>query len=199
MFLDALVCALSARGHQILAASGDPEDAVELVLLHRPDLCVLDVGFAGRSGLDAVADIRRADSDTSILLLTGAATDAVWLAYDNFAVDGVVNKVCDISVLEAAINRITAGDRIVEGFRRRAAPRHTFPRAGALTRREQQVLELLVKGASTETIATEMGVSGNTVRTHVQNVLHKLGVNGRGKAAQVAVERALVGLESAAS
>jgi DNA-binding CsgD family transcriptional regulator len=62
-----------------------------------------------------------------------------------------------------------------------------------LTVRELEVLHLIVQGASTSVMAVNLGVSGNTIRTHVQSVLRKLDVHGRGKAARVAVDMGLVG------
>ena len=192
MFLEALRSALTFLGHEIVAVSQDAEQVVELVSRYQPDVCVLDVAFPASSGLEAAETIRLQEPGVNLLLLTGSATPAVWEAYDSFVVDGIVNKTCDIEVLDTAIRQVEKGERAVEGWTRepsRLHPAHT--QLGRLTDRERQVLDFLVQGASTTKIATELGVSANTVRTHVQNVLHKLGVHGRGKAARLAVDSAL--------
>lgn len=198
MFLDALTSALARRGHEILAVSQDPERLVDMVAEHQPDVCVLDVAFTGSSGIDAAAALRRREPAAAILLLTGTITEAVWQAYEAMIVDGIVNKACDIDVLQAAISRIGKRERVVEGWTR--LPARARPAAQrqleSLTNREREVLEFLVGGASTETIALQLGVSSNTVRTHVQNVLHKLGVHGRGKAAMLAAHSTPVDLAS---
>jgi DNA-binding NarL/FixJ family response regulator len=188
MFLEALVTALTRLGQEIDAVSQQPDQVVDLVVQHQPEVCVLDVMFAGFSGLDAAARIRDRAPEVKVLLLTGAATDEVWRAYDGRVVDGVVNKVCDIDVLQSSINRVADGERVVEGWSRQPALESApdWP-AETLSEREQQVLDLLVQGATTEMIAVDLGVSTNTVRTHVQNLLRKLGVHGRAKAVSMAV------------
>lgn len=193
MFLEALTTALTRLGREIEAVSQDADHVVDLVVEHQPEVCVLDVSFAGSSGLDAAVKIRGRAPAVKVLLLTGAATEEVWGAYDSRVVDGVVNKVCDIDLLQTSISRVARGERVVEGWLREGV-RHqqNTPQREGLTDRERQVLELLVEGATTQTIAKELDISGNTVRTHVQNLLHKLGVHGRVKAANMAVARRLL-------
>lgn len=194
MFLNALMTVLRGMGREIQAVSQDADQVVDLVVQYQPEVCVLDVKLPGRSGIDAAAQIRDRAPDVKLLLLTGAATEAVWNAYDCRVVDGVVNKVCAIEVLQTSISRVARGERVVEGWLR--PPEPTEPtdarHGGPLTDRERQVLELLADGASTQRIADELDVSGNTVRTHVQHLLRKLGVHHRGKAVSQAVEMELL-------
>jgi DNA-binding NarL/FixJ family response regulator len=194
MFLEALMTALTRLGRDIQAISQHAEQVVDLVVEHQPEVCLLDVMLAAGSGLDAAAGIRDRAPAVKVLLLTGAATDEVWQAYDRRVVDGVVNKVCDIDVLQDSISRVASGERVVEGWDPRTPPHSsTAPdRALALTEREHQVLELLVDGATTQRIGYALGISGNTVRTHVQNVLRKLGVHDRSKATRLALAWRLV-------
>jgi DNA-binding NarL/FixJ family response regulator len=194
MFLDALATALRLRGHDVTATTQDPAVALEIVGREHPDVLVLDVEFTEASGVDTATTVRQTDSGTAILLLTGAAADDVWSAFDDQRVDGVVNKLCSIDTIDAAISRVQAGERVVEGWRRHRVPPSRSDRLVAtLTVRELEVLHLIVQGASTSVMAVNLGVSGNTIRTHVQSVLRKLDVHGRGKAARVAVDMGLVG------
>jgi two-component system, NarL family, nitrate/nitrite response regulator NarL len=194
MFLDALAMVLRSRGHDVTAATQDPAVAMEIVAREHPDVLVLDVEFAEASGVDTAATVRQADSGTAILLLAAAAHDDVWSAFDDHLVDGVVNKLCSYETIDAAIRRVQAGDRVVEGWRRHRVPPSRSDRLLAtLTDREREVLHFIVEGASTSVMATDLGVSENTIRTHVQNVLHKLGVHARGKAARVALDMGIVG------
>lgn len=196
MFVDTLVWALTTLGHEVVAATDDPDQLASLVAASDPDACVLDVNFDGRSGLDCALVIRAANPEQAILLLTAAATGEVWRAYDDGLVNGLVNKVCDIAVLNDAIQRVGRHQRVVEGFTRPQVRRCPDP-PGGLTPREQDVLSLLIGGASTEQMVHELGISANTVRSHVQNLLHKLGANGRRQAVHLAVERELVDLRTA--
>jgi DNA-binding NarL/FixJ family response regulator len=199
MFLDALALALTIRGHDIVAICRSQQEAVDQVISHAPDVCVLDAILSDGSGLDAATALRRAGTRTRTVMLTGAVTPAVWQAYDERLLDAMVNKTCDIGVLEKAIGDAVQGRRSAVGWSRPAVlHQRTSGEAAELTDRERQVLDYLVFGASTQTIADELGITGNTVRTHVQKVLQKLGVHGRGKAARVAVELSLCTVSAAA-
>jgi DNA-binding NarL/FixJ family response regulator len=195
MFLDALASVLRSRGHDVTATTQDLSVAVEIVGREHPDVLMLDVWFSAGSGVETAAAVRRSNPSTAILLLTAAADEQVWSAFDNHLIDGVVNKVCGIETIDGAIRRVQQGDRVVEGWRRHRVVQQTPSQklAAALTTREHEVLDLMVHGGSTTAMAATLGVSEHTVRTHVQNVLRKLGVHGRGKAARVAIDMGIVG------
>lgn len=203
MFLEALMTALTGLGEEIDAVSQDADRVVDLVVTYRPEVCVLDVKFTATSeleGLNAAALIRDRAPEVKVLLLTGAAGDEVWSAYDDRVVDGVVNKLCDIDVVQTSIGRVARGERVVEGWPGcpPERPAEGWERRWGyepLSERERQVLQLLAEGAGTHRIAHTLGVSANTVRTHVQNVLHKLGVHDRSKAVRVALSRGLLDRE----
>jgi DNA-binding NarL/FixJ family response regulator len=192
MFLDALTTGLERRGHDVVGSSNHLDGLVELVERWDPDLCVLDVDFDGRSVIGVAAVIRNRKPDVSIVLLSGTATQETWLAFESGVVDGVVNKVCDLSVLNRTLERVRAGERVVERFARPARPRRSTCEATRLSGRERAVMSLLVRGASTPQMAEELGVSTHTVRTHVQSLMRKLGVNSRTKAASKGVALGLV-------
>ena len=183
MFLDALRSGLALRGHEVVGATEHLDALVDLVEWLHPDVCVLDVDFGGRSVLEPAATIRQQHPGVGLLLLSGAANSEVWLAFEQRLVDGVVSKLCDLSLLNRAIERVHAGGRVVEGLTRPTTPRRSFGDTTRLSARERAIVSLLTRGASTEEMATELGVSTHTVRTHVQSVLRKLGVNSRAKAA----------------
>lgn len=186
MFLEALSLGLSRRGHVVLDASNELDRIAGLVDRHRPDACVLDLDFDGRSVLGPAAAIRRSNPGVIIVLLSGASNEEVQVALESRSVDGVVDKLCDLSVLERTIQRIAAGERTVRQLVPR--PRQEQRWATELSRlssRERTVLGLLVDGASTSQMSAELGISPHTVRSHVQSVLNKLGVSTRGQAADM--------------
>jgi DNA-binding NarL/FixJ family response regulator len=183
MFLDALSAGLVMRGYDVVGTSDRLDGLVELVETWQPEMCLLDVDFGGRSVLETAATIRQRDPGIALVLLTGEATPDVWSAFDLRTVDAVLSKLCDISVVTRAIERVRAGERVVERFSRPARRRFTQPVGTRLSGRERAVVELLVRGASTEEMSAELGISTHTVRTHVQNVMRKLGVNSRAKVA----------------
>ena len=189
MFLDALGAGLTRHGHDVVGVSHELDGLVELVLERQPDACVLDVDFAGRTVLDQARAIRTQAPQVSIVLLAGATSRAVWQSYEDRYVDGVVDKLCDLTVLDRALRRVRAGDRVVEGVVRPLPRQRNHPGARSLSERERNVVSLLVAGLSTEQMAADLGVSNHTVRSHVQSVLLKYGVSSRAKVAALAVSR----------
>jgi DNA-binding NarL/FixJ family response regulator len=85
-----------------------------------------------------------------------------------------------------------AGERVLVGWPAAVAPLRRTTDLDLLTDREREVLELITDGVPTAVMAQRLGVSVNTVRTHVRSVLHKLGVHQRAKAARAAVELGLL-------
>jgi DNA-binding NarL/FixJ family response regulator len=152
-----------------------------MVERRRPDAVLLEASYGGASRLDAVAGVRVRHPSTTVVLVTGAAPQAVWRAYDAQDVDAVVSKSCSFEAVESAVIAALQGRRSVTGFRRPVPTERPRP-LEVLTAREREVLDLLVKGLSTSLIASRLGVSSNTVRTHVAGVLRKMGARDRGGA-----------------
>lgn len=185
MFLDLLGAGLRTRGHDVVAATARLDEIAGLVELHDPDLCLLDVDFGGRSVLPEVAAIRGRRPDLPIVLLSGSASGELRRAHDERLVQGAVDKLCDIVVLDRVIRRVLAGDRVVQRLDRPTPPIRTATRADLLSGQERAIVALLVQGASTQQMADALGISPHTVRSHVRSVLQKLGVNSRAKAARL--------------
>jgi DNA-binding NarL/FixJ family response regulator len=194
LFANALTAALVRRGHQVVTTN-EPEALLDEVGRYLPDLCLLDVVLGATPGIEVARRLRQVVPRPAVVLLTGSCDEQVWDAYGRGVLDGIVNKACAFGVLEEAIRRVAAGERVVEGWSA-TSDRTTEPQAVVepLTGRELEVLHLVVQGLPTHTMASHLGVSTHTVRTHVQQVLRKLGVHGRGKVARAAVEAGLVDL-----
>ncbi|WP_148615352.1 response regulator transcription factor [Nocardioides rubriscoriae] len=188
MFLEALREGLVRRGHEVVGSYDQLDHLVDAVAVERPDLCVLDVNFSGRSVLEAATTIRGRDPGIALVLLAGCAPPDVWRAFERGLVDGIVNKLCDISVLDRSLRRVRRGEKVVERFLR-PAPTSIAPDRTLLTEREQAVVQLLAEGASNAEIAAELQVSEQSARTLTRAVLRKLGVTSRNKAARLAVDR----------
>lgn len=194
LFTEALTSALTTRGFDVVLGSADPGAALDLAESRAgvgdpPDLCLFEQHMLGMSGVDAARRIRGAASETKVLLVSDALDRDAWAAYDDRTVSALVDKRCSFEALERVMWRVLAGEQVAEGCARPAAVR---PLVDPLSLREYEVLCLIVDGASTERMTMSLGVSSNTVRSHVSSVLRKLGVHGRAKAAQRAVELGIV-------
>jgi DNA-binding NarL/FixJ family response regulator len=187
MLLDALAPALRGAGHVVTDVCDEPDTLPALVAQRRPEVCLLEATYRGTTRLDAAAAVRCGCPDTAVVLLTGEASGAVWQAFDEGMVHSVVSKSSSFDAVDSTIRAAHQGGRQVTGFRRptpRARPERNLD---TLTARERQVLDLMVDGLSTLAMANRLGVSKNTVRTHVAGVLRKLGVHDRAKAVSSAV------------
>ena len=192
MILEALALLLQAFGVSVVGVTPDPEVAVTLVRLHQPDVCVLDAHFPDASGPDVAVRMNAEAPGTAIMMLTADADAAAWAAYEHRVVSGLLSKSLDGRALVAAVESLSRGERLVDGWRRIPRQRVETSAVDELTLREREVLAALVRGAATSDIASDLAISSHTVRTHVQSVLRKLNVSSRAKATQVAVARGLV-------
>jgi two-component system nitrate/nitrite response regulator NarL len=185
LLVEALASLLRAAGHTVLTA-GSPDRGTQLVTEHRPDVCVMDVGFPVGSGLEALAKIRESSPSTRVLMLS-AADDAETIAT---AVDlgaaGYVGKDVGVTDIIRAVERVHDGEtvlgpKVARALARRSEvdPDDIHWLVAFLTRREREVLRRIVMGQSTTEMAKSMSISRSTARTHVQNVLQKLGVHSR--------------------
>lgn len=186
MFLRTLAEALEERDHVIVGATSDPTDVPALVDDLLPDILLTDVDFPQVSGLEIARQVRRRRPSTAIVLLSGSNAPEVRSAFDNKLVDGLVSKCGGIAALETALATVRGGERALVGWCPTPTKRRRTP-LDLLTPREREVLALLTDGSSTGDIADRLGVSVNTVRTHVRSVLHKLGVHHRTMAIQAAL------------
>lgn len=191
MFVDALAVALADRGHEIAGTVTDVSRIEVLVDSCSAKVCVLGLGIEEADALAAAAAIRTGHPRVAIVLLCGAASTGAWTAFDAGTVDAIVDKRCDIATLDKAIQRAGEGEPVVEGCSRPVGVRSGPSPLDYLTDRERDVLRLIVAGLSTQRMSATLGVSTNTVRTHVQHVLAKLGVDRRSKAIKVAVDLGL--------
>ena len=189
LFLETLTSALFDLGDVILAASTDPVEVGDLACQHGPDACMLDA-TEDSAWLEAARVVRTRAPDVKLLVLCAESPEPVRRAYADELVDAAVGRGCTFGQLEAALFRMVLGLRCPPEVVRSPAP-DTGPRP-LLTVREHQVLGRLAGGATTCAIAEALDISPHTVRTHVQSVMRKLDVHGRGRAVSVALARNLV-------
>jgi DNA-binding NarL/FixJ family response regulator len=151
------------------------------VARHQPDACLLDFRFhEGGEGLGAARAIRDQYPDTAVLVVSGPGGQLTPLAAAQIGVAGFFGKDQELDKIAIALDTIAAG--------RVASPPEppVQDRLSALTPRETEVLHRIAAGQSTRTMAREMTVTTETLRTYVKNVLGKLGAHSRLEAAALA-------------
>ena len=196
VFLDAMSAVLIQRGYEVTVARS-VQDTIETVRRTQPDVCLIDRHFAGDNGITAISTMLTASSRTKVLVLSADPdTEGIRQALHAGA-SGYLHKTRGVSALTRAIDRVQRGEVVVDVPKpapvRPPSRRDDAHRLAAfLTARERECLLLLVEGLDTAGIATKLGVSPATVRTHVQSLMTKLGVHSRLEAASYAVRHRLL-------
>ena len=168
----------SASDYELTKSLHSASDAVAYCIEAQPDLLLLDVLMrSGMDGLTAAAEIKKRRLKTKIILATSTAEDAWVKRARAIGVDGFWYKeYSEMSLLEI-MDRVMAGETVYPD----TPPNVSFGRISRsdLTERELDVLRELTGGYTNEGIAERLGISINTVRTHLQNILNKTGFDNR--------------------
>ena len=169
-------------------------EGVDLVASSTPDVLVSDFRLADGDIPDCLPDILDRSPDTRVLVFTGWPDEGSFLEAMGAGASGFLDKASPFEDFIDAIRRVAAGEvvvapRFLPALTRRATSQRD---AGALSRRELEVLQLLSAGRSTAEVAEELILSVNTVRNHITHLMAKLGVRSRLEAVNVAVRRGLI-------
>jgi two-component system nitrate/nitrite response regulator NarL len=196
LFAEAIRAALQDAGMGVSAAVINGRDAIAFLETERADVVLMDLGLPDRSGLAVGQEILDRWPETKILAVTAlddprAVDDALRKGFRGYLTkDTPVARF--ISSLEAIVDgQVVVPHRLIPGGHRRGPADDISLLVTQLTSREEEVLGLLMEGADGRTIARRLGISRNTVRTHVQSILSKLQVHSRLEAATFAVRHHL--------
>ncbi|HZU03056.1 MAG TPA: response regulator transcription factor [Ktedonobacteraceae bacterium] len=186
---------------EVVGEAADGAEALRLAKQLRPDVVVMDLLMPVMDGIAATAAIRRELPDTEVLALTSVLEDASVVGAVRAGAIGYLLKDTQADALCQAIKAAAAGQVQLTP---RAAARlmqvvSTPESPEALTERETEVLRLLAQGQSNKQIAHGLHITEKTVKTHVSNILSKLGVQSRTQATLYAVRIGLVSPNPAAS
>ena len=160
-----------------------------------PDVVLMDLQMPGMDGVAAIAQVRRRFPAVRVVVLTSfGETERVHAALHEGAA-GYLLKDAGPSEIVAALHAAVRGEVFLDpAVARRLAQEIRAPRSGlrSLTVREREILQLVAEGRSNREIAAELVISERTARTHVSNLLGKLGLASRTQAALLAIREGLV-------
>lgn len=167
-----------------------------------PDVLLLDVGLPDGSGLDLIPEVKRVSPDTNIVVLTSLSDETTLMRVIDSGISGFVSKNSQLSDLMETIRKAADGDIVIPTSllvgllmrlpRDKAAAYQDEKGWGRLTVREQEVLELLARGKSGNEIAEELHIAPLTVRTHIRNLMAKMGVHSRLEAVTFGLKNGLI-------
>jgi DNA-binding NarL/FixJ family response regulator len=192
---DALRVVLELEGDiRVVGVVDDGSAAVSEALRLKPDVVVMDVHLASVGGLAATRTLLGRWPEARVLVLT---TDESPRLVGESAVAGAVGHLTKDRALAdviGAVRRVARGEMLFSAAELRRAMRDDSPteERPTLSARELEVLALIATGREVEEVADQLCISPLTLRTHVQRILHKLGVHSRLEAVALALREGLI-------
>jgi DNA-binding NarL/FixJ family response regulator len=194
LFREAVTAVLEGEPDlEVVAEARDGLEAVAEAERTRPDVALLDAGLPNCDGIRATTLIRERVPECRVLVLTGEEDQAALAEAVEAGASGYLTKEFPLGELIEATRVIHRGETLIPGrmlgsllvrlTRRRRDQDDALRQMAGLTRREREVLALLAGGHDNNAIAQSLVISPQTARTHIQNVLGKLGVHSRLEAA----------------
>jgi DNA-binding NarL/FixJ family response regulator len=187
---------------EVVGEAADGAAGVEQAKALRPDIVVMDLMMPNLDGIEATGRIKAALPDVEVIALTSFIEESRVVAAIEAGASGFLLKDAEADELAAAIRSAAAGEvhldpavasivarRMRDGGRGAAADQSDG--IGTLTARERDVLARVARGYPNRQIASDLGITERTARTHVSNILAKLGLTSRTQAALLAVQHGL--------
>ena len=187
---EGLAVLLGGHGMDIVGAAGNCAAGLDLVTHVEPDVALVDIRLPDGSGIDLTRELLGRRPALGVVLYTGDSdADLLYSGLDSGA-RGYALKTGSMAELVGAIQRIAEGGSYVDPRLDRIllSPRATA-QVPQLSPREREIMHLMAEGRTAESIGGALGVSVETVRTHVRNVIRKLQARNRVHAIALALQR----------
>ncbi|GGG70534.1 response regulator [Edaphobacter dinghuensis] len=178
---------------KVVGEASDGLEAIELYRSLRPDITLMDLQLPKMTGVEAIQKIREGDPNARFVVLTTFDGDEDIFRALQAGAKAYLLKGMTLEELLSTIQAVHSGKtRISPAIAEKLAERMS---SHALTARELGVLERIVAGRANKEIASDLDISEATVKSHINNLLSKLGVSDRTHAATVALQRGIVHLK----
>ena len=176
----------------LVGEASNGREAIQQFRLHRPDITVMDIQMPEMSGLDALIAIRNEFPDARVIMLTTYTGDVQIVRALKAGAQGYLLKSTLHRDLLDTVRAVHAGKRALSPEASYEIAEHGVD--SALTPREIDVLRLIAAGNSNKRIADKLSIGEASVKSHVENVLSKLGANDRTHAVTIALKRGIIEL-----
>ncbi len=167
-------------GVMVVGEASNADQALELAVLHRPEVVLMDLSLPGRSGLEALSDIRRRVPQARVVMMsmhddTAHVRDALDRGAVGFVVKDAAPQELEIALRAAHSGQVFLSPQISTRMLAPMLGRERPTGIAALSPRQRQILRQLGNGRTTKEIAAELGISVKTVETHRARMMEALG------------------------
>jgi len=177
---------------KLVAEASNGEEALEQFRLHRPDVTLMDLQMPNLNGTEAISRIRSEFPNAKIIVLSTYSGDVQVLRAIKAGARGYILKGHVGRELLEAIRCVYAGHKRIPPEIAAELAEHAAD--DALSSREMDVLRLIASGNSNKQIADKLSVGESTIKSHITNILSKLGANDRAHAVTIGLQRGIIDL-----
>lgn len=183
--------------HAIFGEAGTAQQALELVWDRRWDIVILDINMPGRSGLDALRELKKARPTLPVLMLSVYPEDQFAVRVLKAGASGYMGKESAPEELIRAVNKVLAGGRYVSAaLAEKLATNLSAPTRQAaheaLSNREYEVMAMIASGRTVKQIALKLSLSVKTISTYRTRILEKIGLKTTAELIHYAIQQRLV-------
>ena len=179
---------------KLVAEASTGQEAIEKFRLHRPDVAIMDLGMPDLDGVEAIRRIQGEFQGAKFIVLTTYTGDAQILQALRAGAQAYILKGHVHRDLLETIRAVYAGQKRIPPEVAKELANHATD--DALTPREIDVLRLIASGNANKQIADHLSIGEGTVKSHVANILSKLGANDRAHAVTIGLKRGIIELDA---
>ena len=179
----------AAAGFRCLNCYASAEEALKKLPAEKPDVVIMDINLPGLNGIECVRRLKLVAPEMCILMLTVyEESDLIFAALRAGASGYLLKRSQSAELLEAIADAHQGGSPMTSSVARQvvqffAKPPASLPETEGLSTREQEILNLLVKGHAYKAIADQLSISVNTVRMFIRRIYKKMHIHSRSEAA----------------
>ena len=182
---------------EVVGEASTGEEALELLPETRPDVVFMDVRMPGMGGIEATKAVHATSPDTKVILFTidesrVSISDAIQAGVSGYLLkDSSADELVNAARM-AMDGKAVLHPKLTKAFIEEAQMVDKDSSQAPLSKRETEILQKVAYGATTKSVADELGISPHTVKTHLERIFEKLGANDRAQAVAIAIRKGIV-------
>jgi len=200
VFRESLHQSLTAQGFEIVGEAKNGQEAIDLAAAVRPEVVLMDITMPGIDGIEATRKLKERVPATFIIILTMHADQKILSDAIKAGANGYLVKDCSIDEISSAIESVVTGETALSPHLAATVLAEVRKFEGqkksdrVITKREEEVLQLIADGRSTPEVAEDLFISQKTVKNHLASIYQKLDARDRTQAVLQAVRMGIVSL-----